>query len=155
MSTELEISLVLGQDSLPLDVQVSDLHITHLKDMNPIGLVNGALLATAQSVLEVIAQGFGDAGALNSRLGDLYQRLSNGRICSIRRIEIELLHAGRVSLASPYFEPRLTEDIRIICLRQDSLATSFPRSGGCAIKFTSTMTWGGRGAMSITALASH
>jgi hypothetical protein len=96
---ELEISVVLNQDSLPLDVQVSDLHITHLKEMTPAGSANGALLATAKYVLEMLSQGLGDAG-LTSRLGDVYQRLGNGSISSVRRIEIEMLQAGKVRLGA-------------------------------------------------------
>jgi hypothetical protein len=97
--TELEISVILNQDSLPLDVQVSDLHITHLKEMTPAGPANEALLATAKCVLEMLSQGLGDAG-LTSRLGGVYQRLGNGSICSVRRIEIEMLQAGKVRLGA-------------------------------------------------------
>jgi hypothetical protein len=86
----------LSQGSLPLDVQVSDLHITHLKDMAATGAVNGALVATAKYVLEVLSQGFGDA-QLNSRLREVYQGVSGGSISSVRKIEIEILQAGRVS----------------------------------------------------------
>jgi hypothetical protein len=90
---ELEISL-LTQDNMPLDVQVSDLHIAHLKDVGPAG-VNGALLATARYVLEMLSQGFGDAG-LNNRLREVYGRLSNGSISSVRKVEVEILQAGKV-----------------------------------------------------------
>jgi hypothetical protein len=98
-NAELEISILMSQEPLPLDVQVSELHITHLKDLSPIGSANGALLATARNVLEALSQDFGDAG-LNNRLRRIYQRLASGSICSIRRIELEILHAGRVSCAS-------------------------------------------------------
>ncbi|KAK4158091.1 hypothetical protein C8A00DRAFT_39639 [Chaetomidium leptoderma] len=80
---ELETSLLI-HSTLPLDVQVSDLHMTHLKDMGPGGSVNGALLATTKYVLEMLSQRCGDAG-LDSRLREVYQRLGNGSISSVRR----------------------------------------------------------------------
>jgi hypothetical protein len=83
---------------LPLDVQVSDLHIIHLKDINPPGPVNGALLATARYVLEMLSQGFGNS-SLNDRLRGVYEKLSSGSISSVRKIEIGILQAGRVGQA--------------------------------------------------------
>jgi hypothetical protein len=83
---------------LPLDVQVSDLHITHLKDMNPSGPVNGALLATARYVMAALSQSFGNS-SLTNRLMGVYETLSSGSISSVRRIEIEILQAGRVGHA--------------------------------------------------------
>ena len=80
-------------------MQVSDLHIAHLKDLSPAG-VNEALLATARHVLEMLSQGFGDAG-LNERLREVYQRLSSGSISSVRKAEMEILQAGRVRCAIP------------------------------------------------------
>ncbi|AEO67105.1 uncharacterized protein THITE_2115907 [Thermothielavioides terrestris NRRL 8126] len=96
---ELEMSLLLSHDSLPLEVQVSDLHITHLKDTKPAGLANGALVATTKYVLEMLAQGFSHP-RLNDRLEEIYRRLGSGSICSVRRIEIEILHAGKVLCSS-------------------------------------------------------
>ncbi len=96
--TELEISL-LAQGALPLDVQVSDLHIAHLKDTTLAG-VNEALLATARYVLEMLSQGFGDVG-LNNKLREVYGRLSSGSISSVRKVEVEILLAGKVGRRPP------------------------------------------------------
>ncbi|KAL2130443.1 hypothetical protein VTI74DRAFT_6389 [Chaetomium olivicolor] len=110
----LEISLVLGQGPLPLGVQVSDLHITHLKDMSAAVSVNGALTTTARYVLEMLAQGFGEAG-LHSRLKGIYHRLGNGCISSVRRIELEILHAGRSCLPSARFFGSYVPSARKLC----------------------------------------
>lgn len=93
------MSLVLGEDSLSHDVQVqvSDLHIKHLKDMSVPGSVNLALLGAVRYILEILSREFGDAESLKTRLRALYSRLSSGTIGSVRRIEIELLQAGKVS----------------------------------------------------------
>ncbi|KAK4241958.1 hypothetical protein C8A03DRAFT_11827 [Achaetomium macrosporum] len=123
---ELEISILMSQDPLPLDVQVSELHITHLKDMRPSGSVNGALLVTARNVLETLSQGFGDAG-LNSRLSRIYQRLGNGSICSVRRIELEILHAGRICLPVAKCFGHFVQMVRRLCdkiYEQDGMGPS-------------------------------
>ncbi|KAK4121715.1 hypothetical protein N657DRAFT_647909 [Parathielavia appendiculata] len=111
---ELEISVVLNQGSLPLDVQVSDLNITHLKEMSPGGHVNGALLATAKYVLETLSQGLGDA-CLTNRLGVVYGRLGDGSICSVRRIELEVLQAGKSCLPSTKFFSSFVPNVRQLC----------------------------------------
>lgn len=92
---ELEISL-LAEVSPPLEVQISDLHIEHLKVGNP--PVSEALVATAKEVLIALSRQF-DHAALRDRLREIYQRLCNQSICSVRRLEIELIQAGKVSSA--------------------------------------------------------
>ncbi|KAL2258566.1 hypothetical protein VTK26DRAFT_8079 [Humicola hyalothermophila] len=112
---ELEISLVMGQDSLPLDVQVSDLHIKHLKDSLPTAVMNQGLLATVRSVLEILARGFSGSQALGSKLRDVYQRLGSGCICSVRRLEIEMLCAGKDLLPSTTFFDSFVPQVRGLC----------------------------------------
>lgn len=115
-ASELEMTLVLSPDALPLDVQVSDLHIRHLKDAAPAGPVNEALLSTVKSVLESLLAGFGHAQNLNGRLQGIHQRLRTGAICSVRRVELELLHAGRVSGHAGWSKPRLTRGAELRAL---------------------------------------
>ncbi|KAL1843377.1 hypothetical protein VTJ49DRAFT_1964 [Mycothermus thermophilus] len=113
----LEISL-LNQGTLPLEVQVSDLHMTHLKEAISLAgsAANGALLATAKDVLTMLAEGFGDAN-LNDKLRDIYRRLGDGSICSVRRIEMELLQAGRGCLPSGRFFGEFVPKARVLCNR--------------------------------------
>ncbi|KAL2021327.1 hypothetical protein VTK56DRAFT_7298 [Thermocarpiscus australiensis] len=112
---ELEITVVFGQGPLPLDVQISDLHITHLKDsMNNTGPVNEALLATVKSVLDQLSRGFGD-GSLDSRLREVYQKLISGTSSSVRRIEIELLYAGKNCLPTTRFFCSFVSRVRSMC----------------------------------------
>ncbi|KAK3306549.1 uncharacterized protein B0T15DRAFT_144488 [Chaetomium strumarium] len=111
---ELEISILMSQEPLPLDVQVSELHMTHLKDSSPVASANGALLAMVRTVLEALSQGFDDAG-LNNRLRRIYQKLANGSICSVRRIELEMLHAGRSCLPVTTCFGRFVHMVRRSC----------------------------------------
>lgn len=157
VGAELEVSVVLGQDSSSLDVQVqiSDLHIKHLKDVNPSGAVNEALLATVKYMLTVLSREFGAAEGLNARLSELYQRLRNGTISGVRRLEIELLHAGKASHPTTSIECSANRRNSAASLPPDSSAILFPASGGCATKFTGSLTWGHHGAMFITVSASR
>ncbi|KAJ4300537.1 hypothetical protein N0V88_003215 [Collariella sp. IMI 366227] len=107
-------TLVLNADSPPLTVQISDLHMTHLKDMSPAVSTHGTLATTARYVLEMLAQRFGEAG-LHSRLKGISQRLGNGSLCSVRKIELEILDAGRNSLPSARFFGSYVPNARKLC----------------------------------------
>lgn len=95
---ELEITLLSGQDlSVPHDVQFFGLSNKHLEDSFPAGSVNEALTVTLKYTLEALVREFIDVSGLSAELEDIYQRLLNGSITSVRRVEIELLRAGQVS----------------------------------------------------------
>lgn len=78
------------------------MHIAHLKDVNPTGLMEVALVSTAKGVLKMLVQRFNDA-SLRTMLEEIYQRLRTCSICSIRRFEVELLQAGKVSYTNRDF----------------------------------------------------
>ncbi|KAL2177114.1 uncharacterized protein P884DRAFT_277877 [Thermothelomyces heterothallicus CBS 202.75] len=110
---ELESGL-LAEVSPPLEVQISDLHIEHLKVGNP--PVNEALVATAKEVLVTLSRQF-DHAALRNRLQEVYQRLSNRSIYSVRRLEIELIQAGRTCLSTGKFFDDYVPRARVLCDR--------------------------------------
>lgn len=105
----------MNQGPPPLDPQGPDLHIAHLKDVNPTGLMEGPLVSTAKDVLTMLSQRFNDA-SLKTMLVEIYQRLCTCSICSIRRFEVEILQAGKVSYASRYFR----------CLTNNETQTCLP-----------------------------
>lgn len=78
-----------------MDVQISDLHIAHLKEASPAGPVNEALISTAKGALVELSRQFNDAD-LKGGLEEVYHKLQTSPICSVRRIEIEILRAGKV-----------------------------------------------------------
>ncbi|KAK4140362.1 uncharacterized protein C8A04DRAFT_15018 [Dichotomopilus funicola] len=110
---ELEISL-LNQGDLPLDVQISELHITHLKEASPAGPVNEALISTAKGALVELSRRFNDAG-LKSGLEEVYQKIQTSSICSVRRIEVEILRAGKTRLPSSKFFGVYVPHVRKLC----------------------------------------
>ncbi|KAL2200318.1 hypothetical protein P885DRAFT_74153 [Corynascus similis CBS 632.67] len=145
---ELECCL-LNETSLPLDVQTSDLHIEHLKIGDP--PVDQALITTTKEVLVTLSQRFNHAG-LQTRLREVYQRLCDRSIYSVRRLELELLQAGKGCLPTGKFFDDYAPYTRHLCdgiyekhdvgaSRRDTyhglgvslverLVTGFDRSGG-------------------------
>jgi hypothetical protein len=73
----------------------------HLQEMSQTGSVNGALLAAAKRPFEQLSGSFSDAG-IHNMLSEIYQQLSNGCICSVRRLEIEILQAGKVGYSARF-----------------------------------------------------
>ncbi|KAK3292199.1 uncharacterized protein B0H64DRAFT_405925 [Chaetomium fimeti] len=112
---ELEISL-LDHGPPPLDPQGPDLHIAHLKDVSPTRLMGGELISAARDVLVILSQRFNDA-SLKSMLVEVYQRLCTFSICSTRRFEIEILHAGKSCLPTGKFFGDFVPSVRELCDR--------------------------------------
>ncbi|KAH6631556.1 hypothetical protein F5144DRAFT_223278 [Chaetomium tenue] len=112
---ELEISL-LDQDPPPINPQGPDVHIAHLKDVNPTGLMEGTLVSRATDVLKMLGQRFNDA-SLRTMLVEIYQRLCTCCICSIRRFEVELLRAGKTCLPTGKFLGDFVPNVRELCDR--------------------------------------
>jgi hypothetical protein len=71
----------------------------HLKEMSQVGSANKALLEAATHAFELLSQSFLDA-CLDNMLGGIYQQINNGCICSVRRLEIEILRAGKVGYSA-------------------------------------------------------
>ncbi|KAK4174024.1 hypothetical protein QBC36DRAFT_313333 [Triangularia setosa] len=113
MSLELEVKMLLGADSHLHGLEQSALLVKHFQDAN-MGAVNPALLQTMKPVLERIAQTF-DNPELRENLEKIFRGLSTGRISSIRKIEIELLHAGQNSLPSSRYYDAFVPQTRKLC----------------------------------------
>ncbi|KAK0742184.1 hypothetical protein B0T21DRAFT_125244 [Apiosordaria backusii] len=110
---ELEMKMLLGADSYSHDPQQSALLVKHSEDTN-MGVVNPALVQSMKPVLEKIAQTF-DSSELREKLQKIFRGLSNGRISSIRKIEIELLHAGQSCLPSSRYYDTFVPETRKLC----------------------------------------
>ncbi|KAL2159438.1 hypothetical protein VTH06DRAFT_2443 [Thermothelomyces fergusii] len=108
---ELESGL-LAEVSPPLEVQISDLHIDHLKVGSP--PVNEALVATAKEVLVALSRQFNHA-ALGDRLREVHQRLCDRSIYSVRRLELEIIRAGKACLSTGRFLDDYVPRARTLC----------------------------------------
>lgn len=92
---ELESSLVLGPTPDSLDIQTSKLFSKHLED-TPSASVHQAFAITVTYVSSQLIDAFSDARGLKNNINKIIQRVKTGDICSVRRVEIELLNAGKV-----------------------------------------------------------
>lgn len=92
---ELESSLVLGPTPDSLDIQTSKLFSKHLQD-SPSASVHQAFAITVTYVSSQLIDAFSDTRGLRNNINKIIQRVKTGEICSVRRVEIELLNAGKV-----------------------------------------------------------
>jgi len=92
---ELESSLVLGPTPDSVDIQTSKLFSRHLQD-SPSSSVHQAFAITVTYVSSQLIDAFSDAEGLRNNVNRIIQRVKTGEICSVRRVEIELLQAGKV-----------------------------------------------------------
>ncbi|KAK3353191.1 hypothetical protein B0T25DRAFT_204303 [Lasiosphaeria hispida] len=112
---DLEGSLILGQIPTSPEVQTSGLYTKHLSDMNPTVSVNHAFAATVNYVLRTLAQDYGDASLLGNKLDGVLARVNHGTISSVRRVEIELIFAGRGCMPAIRFFDNYGQDVRRLC----------------------------------------
>ncbi|KAK4225397.1 hypothetical protein QBC38DRAFT_265859 [Podospora fimiseda] len=113
---KMEITLLSSRDSLvPHDVQFLDLSNKHLQDSLPTGSVNESLTITVKYALEALVREFLDVTTLTSELEDVFQRVLNGTITSVRRVEIEILRAGQKSMAPPRYFDSFVPKVRKAC----------------------------------------
>ncbi|KAK4165270.1 hypothetical protein QBC43DRAFT_316424 [Cladorrhinum sp. PSN259] len=113
---KMEITLLSGQDlTTPPDVQFLDLSNKHLQDSIQTGAVNEALTVAVRYTLEALVREFGDATTLVSELEAVYQRLLSGAITSVRRVEIEVLHAGQKCVLNTRYFSSFVPTVRQAC----------------------------------------
>ncbi|KAK5660373.1 hypothetical protein OQA88_12914 [Cercophora sp. LCS_1] len=112
---ELEMSLVMGSMPPSLEVTSSELYAKHLGAHNSSSRVNQAFVATVSYVLSVLDGDYDDVVALKDKLVGVRQRANAGSISSVRRVEIEMLHAGKECIPTMRFFDNFTPDVRSLC----------------------------------------
>lgn len=96
---ELEFSALPGSNSQSLEVFTSDLWTLHLNDdkMKPPPDSESPFAITVSYILKVLSQKFNGVRDLDSRLKDIQDRVNDGYVSTVRRAELELFQAGKVS----------------------------------------------------------
>ncbi|KAK3944935.1 hypothetical protein QBC46DRAFT_373656 [Diplogelasinospora grovesii] len=112
---ELECSLVLGQIPSSPDIQGSELYTRHLRDASLPVAVNEAFRVTVEWIVMTLAQCFANAGDLVGELDGVKLGVNGGLISSIRRVEIELLHAGKGCMPAARFFDDFVPAVRRLC----------------------------------------
>ncbi|KAM7201634.1 hypothetical protein V8F33_003183 [Rhypophila sp. PSN 637] len=111
---ELESSLVLGPTPDSLDIQTSMLFSKHLQD-HPSASVHQAFAITVTYVSSQLIDAFSDARGFKSNINKIIQRVKTGEICSVRRVEIELINAGKGCMPPQRFFDDFIPHVRDMC----------------------------------------
>jgi hypothetical protein len=119
ISTELEYA-ALQEVSRP-EIQASDLSVQHMKDTNHQTTPNSPLAVAITFMLRVLAQQYSGAPGYVAAVKELLTRVESSCI-TLRRLELELMHAGRVSKLLDLTEEfrRLLVDSRHSCPQTSS-----------------------------------
>lgn len=122
-SLELEMKMLFGSDShLHVLQDPAALLVKHTQDSHQNGAVNPALLQTVKPILEKLTRTY-DSPDLREKLRQTFRNLTSGQTSSIRKLEIELLHAGQTTLPSSryydFFVPQTRQLIDEVYLVHD------------------------------------
>lgn len=102
---ELESCIVFGQPSHSLGINNSELHKKHQEVL--MFSANQGFSSDVTNMLCELVKHNGDLQLLTGNLSEICSKANNGAIFSGRRLEIEVLHAGKVCLA------QVLRDLRI------------------------------------------
>lgn len=96
---ELEIITVAAHQSGLVKGLSSGLWSSHVEDISPdIALSADAFTITVGYVVDVLSQSFGSGHpGLTTELGKVKQRVNSGELKTVRRVELGLIEAGKVS----------------------------------------------------------
>ncbi|KAK7956120.1 uncharacterized protein PG986_005342 [Apiospora aurea] len=101
-----------------IEILTSDLWTMHISDESrPQGpKPTDAFVITVDYITRILSQNFGSQNdALASRLRALYTKVESGYITSIRRLELDILQAGKSVLPTSQFSDAYTRDVRSLC----------------------------------------
>lgn len=92
-------SLVLNSKSMrPADILSSALWSTHTEDLRAEHGSSQPFIAGANYIINVLAQSFRDSPGIAHRLRGVSQRVRNQDTSTVRRLEMELMQAGKVRM---------------------------------------------------------
>ncbi|KAK3687487.1 hypothetical protein B0T22DRAFT_439116 [Podospora appendiculata] len=115
LDPELEGSLLLGHISTSPDVQTCELYAKHVQDTNPGASVHFGFSMTVKYVLDMLGGEFASTGNLVEKLNTIYPRVESGTISSVRRVEIEVLHAGKECMPSATYFGNFASRVKRLC----------------------------------------
>jgi hypothetical protein len=121
---------VLSNEERPIEILTSDLWSTHLSETGP-GLLppSDAFTITVSYIIQVLGQNFEpEFPGLASKLKTVKQHVGTGYITTARRLELELLQAGKHSMSSYELFDDFIPQVRGLCDPLYSQQSFNPRS---------------------------
>lgn len=85
------------RDSDHLEIQTSDLCIQHLKDVGLEARLASPYNVAMDFLVRILTQQYADAPGLGASMKHLLSGVTSSSTSTVRRFELELMHAGRVS----------------------------------------------------------
>ncbi|RYP79356.1 hypothetical protein DL769_003037 [Monosporascus sp. CRB-8-3] len=98
---ELESTVVNGGGQGSAEAVPSALWSTHMAEMRHDALHTDAFAVTANYILQVLSQTFHDSTDLLSSLSVIGQRVKNHAVTTVRRLELEIMQAGKSLTSHP------------------------------------------------------
>ncbi|KAL8385933.1 hypothetical protein RB599_007678 [Gaeumannomyces hyphopodioides] len=112
---DLECSVILNSPSESPDVTSSNLYAKHLQESSAKQGPSITLTAAARKVLSKLAKRFSRSDRLLVRLEDIARRVGSGSIVTVRRLELEMLQAGKICLPSSVYFDEFTSAVGHLC----------------------------------------
>ncbi|KAF7535852.1 hypothetical protein G7054_g5035 [Neopestalotiopsis clavispora] len=128
---DLEASTLNGiNNHQSIEVMTSELYSTHVAETGPGSEPTpDAFRITVSFVVQMLSQRFGPLGSsLVPKLRNITDRVDNGLITSVRRMELELLQVGKATMHSPELFDEYVPEVRRLCDPLYSQQSSNPRS---------------------------
>ncbi|KLU81463.1 hypothetical protein MAPG_00552 [Magnaporthiopsis poae ATCC 64411] len=114
---DLEFSAILHSPSESPDVATSNLYAKHFQESSAKQGPSITLTAAAPHVLGKLAKKFNGSDDLLVRLKEIFRRVGCGSIVTVRRLELEILQAGKVCLPSSVYFDEFTSAVGHLCDR--------------------------------------
>ena len=94
--SELEYAAVRAVDQP--EIQTSQLYMQHIQDTSLDAHSDSAFALTVAFMLKLLSQEFPDPPSFTASLKQIEHRVNSNFISTTRRLELELMHAGKVNL---------------------------------------------------------
>lgn len=85
------------QETKRPEIQASDLSVQHLKDVNLEAHKDSPFALAVNFLLKILAQQYGENPGFTGSMQHLSSQVNSSHVSTARRVELELMHAGRVS----------------------------------------------------------
>ncbi|CAJ2513505.1 Uu.00g016240.m01.CDS01 [Anthostomella pinea] len=112
---DIENSVIASDTQRSMEVLTSELWSAHVTEMQPDTSRNNPFAITSNYIIQVLSQNFHDSQSLLPRLRVIGQRVHAGYIATVRKLELEVLQAGKDSLASSDLFDEFIPQVRGLC----------------------------------------
>lgn len=124
---ELEASAL--RDTTHLEIQASDIYMEHLNDINLEAHEGSPFSIAAKDAITCLAQHYRDTPGLRNSMQDIVDRVKASHFATPRRLELELMQAGKMQLPP---DASFDKYIQLVRQQVDSLFQLFDTSFGHA-----------------------